>query len=558
MPISEPSKSTDPAGPAANFVVKRCLISVYDKARLEEFGAALQSLGIEILASGGTAAALQAAGVAVVSVDAFTGAPEVLGGRVKTLHPRIHAGILADRREPAHMHQLVDHQFPPIDLVVCNLYPFAAALQAGAPRAELIEKIDIGGPTLLRAAAKNVDGGVTVVGSADDYHAVALCLAQNNRVVSPALRQRLAAAAFAQVAEYDAAIAGWFNVPGPTAASVPPSEATPSEEPKPAASLPPEVRFVHQAELRYGENPHQHAALYTAAPTSGHSPARGIAQGTQLGGKPLSYTNYLDMDAAFACAAALAGPACAIVKHTNPCGLAQAATQKEAFLQALAGDPQSAFGGVLGFNAPLQAEAATAIMEAKLFVECVVAPGFTPQSREILQGKAQLRLFAVPEAPKGMATALHAHSIGGGLLLQQADSVAQLQQQSAAWQQVTKVPLQPGWREELQFAMAAVALLKSNAIAVVREGALVGVGTGQTSRVDAAEQALKKAQGRAQGAFMASDAFFPFADCVRLAAAAGIAAIAQPGGSKRDVESIAACDAAGLAMVFTGTRHFRH
>ena len=540
--------------PAANFVVKRCLISVYDKARLQEFGAALQSLGIEILASGGTAAALQAAGVAVVSVDAFTGAPEVLGGRVKTLHPRIHAGILADRREPAHMHQLVAHKFLPIDLVVCNLYPFAAALQAGAPRAELIEKIDIGGPTLLRAAAKNVDGGVTVVSAADDYHAVALCLAQNNRVVSLPLRQRLAAAAFAQVAQYDAAIAGWFSAQG--------SMATEAQTLEAEDLLPPKLSFVHQADLRYGENPHQRAALYTAAPTAtptaGPCWVPGVAQGTQLCGKPLSYTNYLDMDAAFNCAAALSGPACAIVKHTNPCGLARADTQKDAFMQALAGDPQSAFGGVLGFNAPLKADTAAAIMAAKLFVECVVAPSFSPQSREILQGKAQLRLFAVPEAPKDVPPRLHAHSIGGGLLVQQADNVAQLQQQSVSWRQVTQTPLQPGWLEELQFAMAAVALLKSNAIAVVQNGALVGVGTGQTSRVDAAEQALKKAQGRAKGAFLASDAFFPFADCVRLAAAAGIVAIAQPGGSKRDADSIAACDAAGIAMVFTGTRHFRH
>jgi phosphoribosylaminoimidazolecarboxamide formyltransferase / IMP cyclohydrolase len=512
--------------------IKRALISVFDKTAMIPFVQGLAKHGAEILASGGTAKALEDAGVTVRRIEVFTGAQEVLGGRVKTLHPKVHAGILADRRDAAHMRDLQTHDYQPIDMVVCNLYPFAQYLREGKDRAALIEKIDIGGPTLLRAAAKNVDGGVAVVGDPADYDSVVQALAEHGGLPS-ALRRKLAAKAFRQVADYDLLIAGWAEEQAGLA---------------PENGLPQTLQgFNHHQSLRYGENPHQRASLYRAAGEGG------IASGTLLGGKELSYNNYLDMDAAYRAAYVLQHPGCAIIKHTNPCGLAQAATQAKAFERALAGDPVSAFGSVIGFNTEVDVATVRAMQAAKLFVECIAAPAFSQDAMAELKKKENLRLFVV--APGNPAPRHHAHRISGGLLVQEPDAP---ETDTSAWKVVTRKPLEESWLAELDFAMKAATLLKSNAIALTHGQALLGAGAGQMSRVDAAEQAIKKAGAAARGAFMGSDAFFPFPDCVKLAADAGVVAIVQPGGSKRDQESIDACNELGIAMVFTGRRHFRH
>lgn len=530
--MSQLSASSQNSSSSHPGTVQRALISVFDKTGLEDLARGLHALGIEILASGGTATALEKAGVPTCRIEAFTGAAEVLDGRVKTLHPKVHAGILADRRIPQHMQDLLKHGYTAIDLVVCNLYPFAEYLKAGKDRAQLVEKIDIGGPTLIRAAAKNVDGGVSVLSDPADYEAVLASLRQE-AAVNQGLRMRLAAKAFRQVAEYDLLIAKWTEE---QAANTAPSLLPPSLE-----------GFVQVQTLRYGENPHQPAALYRM-PQEG-----GVAAGTLLAGKPLSYNNLLDMDAAYRAAYGLHDHGCTIVKHTNPCGMAQAKSQAEVFKLALAGDPLSAFGGVIGFNQPLELSTVQAILESKLFVECIAAPAMNPDAQAALKRRENLRLFVVPAG--NPAPAQHAHRIGGGLLVQVPDSP---EADISAWKCVTNRQLEPGWMDELRFAMNVAGVLKSNSIAVTRAQALLGAGAGQMSRVDAAEQALKKAGDRAQGAFLGSDAFFPFPDTVELAAKAGIAAMVQPGGSKRDQESIDACDAHGIAMVFTGTRHFRH
>lgn len=514
--------------------VGRALLSVYDKEGLVAFGRLLYALGVELLASGGTAKALTEAGVPVTPIEIFTGAPEALGGRVKTLHPKVHAGLLADRRSDDHLRQLAQHGYEPIDLVVCNLYPFEETLASGASPAEIIEQIDIGGPTLLRAAAKNVDGGVTVVTDPADYPLL-LDELRAHGGISPALRRKLASRAFRRVADYDAAIAAW------TAAW--------ADEPQPLFPVR-SPSLLRGQELRYGENPHQSAYLYLDEPRT-----PGVAGCQQLGGKPLSYNNYLDLDASYRAVYDLAGPACAIVKHTNPCGLAEASTQQRAFELALAADPLSAFGSVIGFNRPLDEETARAIFESKLFVECIVAPDFAPGARKLLGSRENLRLCQAP--PGHPAPQVAGHRIGGGMLLQSVDR-GPLADGTAGWQVVTRQGLQPGWKEELAFAMHVAWVLKSNSIAVTRDRCLLGAGGGLMSRVDAAELALKKAGERGRGAFLASDAFFPFPDCVQLAGKAGVVAIVQPGGSLRDSQSIAACDELGLAMVFTGQRHFRH
>jgi phosphoribosylaminoimidazolecarboxamide formyltransferase/IMP cyclohydrolase len=515
----------------AQGTVKRALISVFDKDGLLALGRALSAAGVEVLASGGTAGKLEEAGVAVTRVELFTGAAEVLGGRVKTLHPKIHAGILADRRKADHLAQLEEHGYQPIDLVVCNLYPFREVLTGGAGHDELVENIDVGGPTMIRAAAKNADGGVTVLTDPADYETVAAEIAGQG-TVSQDTRRRLAAKAFALTAAYDSAIAAW--------------QASEQEEDVP---FPARLEgFAREAELRYGENPHQRGFLYLL---DGES--RGVARGELLAGKPLSYNNYIDLDGAYRAVWDLAQPGCAIIKHTNPCGLAEATSQAEAFLRALAGDPVSAFGSVIGFNTPFEEETAEAIKEKKLFVECIAAPSFTDAARESLAKRGNLRLLEVPAG--NPAPDWHAHRIGGGLLLEQADiGVAD----PSTWQVVTDRKLEDGWLEELVFAMKAVMALKSNAIALTKDRALLGAGTGQMSRVDAMQHAIAKAGEASEGAFLGSDAFFPFDDAVRLAADAGVLAIAQPGGSKRDADSIAACNELGLAMVFTGRRHFRH
>jgi len=516
--------AAEEAGRAAPGTVRRALISVSDKTGLVDLGRRLAKAEVVIVASGGTAAALEEAGVPVTRVETVTGAPEILDGRVKTLHPAVHAGILADRRIPEHLRSLDEQGHDPIDLVVCNLYPFAATVAAGAERDDVVEKIDIGGPTLVRAAAKNADGGVAVVTDPADYERV-LGHVEADRAVPPAVRRDLAAEAFRLVARYDDAIAAWFG-----------GDASPDLG-----------EFVATRPLRYGENPHQEATLHVAAG------GRGVGAGTLLGGKELSYNNLLDLDAAYRAAHGPGPHRCAVVKHTNPCGLAEADDQAEAFRRGLSGDPMAAFGSVLGFNRPLEAGTAAAILDSGLFVECIAAPGFEPAAIEALAAKANLRLVDV--SPGDPGPALLVHAVGGGLLVEQPDPGPT---DPAGWETVTRQGVDAATRDELAFAMRAVAMLKSNAICVTSGRTLRGAGPGLVSRVDACRLALEKAGENARGAVLASDAFFPFDDSIRLAAAAGIVAIVQPGGSRRDQQVIDACDELGLAMLFTGRRHFRH
>lgn len=493
--------------------VTRALVSVSDKAGLADFARRLAKQGVTLIASGGTAAALEEAGVPVTAVGEVTGAREILGGRVKTLHPAVHSGILADRRNPDHMAELEKEGHSPIDLVVCNLYPFEQALASDAGREEVVEQIDIGGPTLVRAAAKNADGGVTVVVDLADYDEVA-ALVETSGSVPVDVRRRLAAKAWDRIAGYDTTIAGWAN-------------------------------GRSRRPLRYGENPHQEGWLEV------DGSGRGVAAGTLLHGKELSYNNLLDLDAAYR-AARGTGYRCSIIKHTNPCGLAEADDQAEAFRRALTGDPEAAFGGILGFNRLVEEPTATAILESGLFVECIAAPGFDPGARDLLGSKKNLRLLAVP--PGDPAPARVVHAVGGGTLVQGVDPGPDEDE----WQTVTRSPVPETLQGELRFAMSVAAVLKSNAVCVTGSRTLRGAGAGLTSRIDACRLALAKAGDLARGAVLASDGFFPFDDCVRLAAEAGVVAVVQPGGSRRDRDVIDACDDLGLAMVFTGRRHFRH
>ncbi len=511
--------------------IKNALLSVSDKTDLTLLAQGLVSRGIQLFASGGTAQALRDANIHVQSISALTNAPEMLGGRVKTLHPGVHGGILADRRNAEHLADLVANNIQTLDLVVCNLYPFEETRKTTNDRATLIEKIDIGGPTMVRAAAKNCEGGVTVVVDPADYTEVLNAMAEEGSV-NIALRRKLAAKAFKRIAAYDIAIADWIC----------------NLDDDAVQGFPVHLDTAERSEiLRYGENPEQRAFVYRA------SNEGGVANGAVLQGKAVSYNNYLDLDAAQRCATAFDAPACAVIKHTNPCGLAQAETLPEAFARALESDPVSAFGGILGFNREVDANTAEAIRVSKLFVECIVAPGFSDEARALFAPRENLRLMqAIAPQPN---SDFHGHRIGGGWLVQTRDNGPQ---STEHWKTVTEAQLQPGFADELLFAMRAAWLLKSNAIAIARHGQLLGTGMGQTNRVDAAKQAIERAGDKARGAFLASDAFFPFADCVALARDAGILAIVQPGGSKRDQESIDVCNAAGIAMVFTGQRHFRH
>lgn len=491
--------------------VSRAILSVSDKSGLADFSRRLAKAGVALVASGGTAAALEEAGVGVTRVEEVTGANEVLGGRVKTLHPAVHAGILADRRNPDHMAELDASGYQRIDLVVCNLYPFEQTLSSGTSRDAVIEDIDIGGPTLVRAAAKNADGGVTVVVDPADYDEVADAIDATG-AVPVEIRRRLAGKAFRLVAEYDAAIAAWF--PG-------------------------------RIGLRYGENPHQEAHLEV------DSTGRGVAAGRLLHGKGLSYNNLLDLDAAYR---AVFGPGpqrCSVVKHSNPCGLAEAEVQAEAFRRALSGDPEAAFGGVLGFNHPVTEQTAQAIVDSGLFVECIASPGFDGGARRLLESRKNLRLLAVPPGDPHPTRIVHV--IGGGILIQESDPGPT---DPSSWTIPTKAKV-TDWSEP-EFAMRTVSVLKSNAVCVTSDRTLRGAGAGLMSRIDACRLALTKAGSHTQNAVLASDGFFPFDDCVRIAAEAGVAVVVQPGGSRRDAEVIAACDELGLAMVFTGRRHFRH
>ena len=504
---------------------------MHDKTGLVELARGLNAAGIELLSTGGTASALREAGIAVVDVSVVTGAPEILGGRVKTLHPGVHGGILARRDLPEHLATLAEHGLPEIDLVVVNLYPFERTLAAGADFAGCIEQIDVGGPTMIRAAAKNCDGVAVIVDPGDYPDLLAEIEAKGG--TEAGFRQRLAAKAFARTAAYDAAIAGWF------------ARETGEEFPERVV-----LAGTRRQLLRYGENPHQRAAFYAtgAVPT-------GLAAATQLQGKELSFNNLNDTDTALAMVAELAGPAVAIIKHANPCGVAVAASLLEAYRKALAGDPLSAFGGIVACNRPLDAEAAVEI--ARTFTEVVIAPGVDDGARAVFAAKPNLRLLTMDTLPDPVAAGHDIKWLQGGFLTQDRDTAKLLPTQLhlATRRAPTDAEL-----ADLVFAWQVVKHVKSNAIVLARDGATVGIGMGQTSRVDAVHLAARRAAEHAgsRPCVVASDAFFPFADGLLAAIEAGATAAIQPGGSVRDAEVIAAADQAGIAMVFTGIRHFRH
>jgi len=519
--------------------IRRALISVSDKTGLVEFGQFLAERGVEILSTGGSAKALADAGVPVVEVSEHTGFPEIMDGRVKTLHPKIHGGLLAIRGNAGHEKAMKAHAIAPIDLLAVNLYPFEATVAKGADYDTCIENIDIGGPGMIRAAAKN-HAFVTVVVDAADYGAVMAEMKANGGATTLEFRKKLAAAAYARTAVYDAAISTWF------------AGALGEPFPKRAA-----FAGTLKQTLRYGENPHQQAAFYI-----GGEARPGVATAEQLQGKELSFNNLGDTDAAFELVAEFGDTACAIIKHANPCGCALGASLKEAYLKALACDPVSAFGGIIALNRAL--DGATAEEIAKLFAEVVIAPEISAEARAVLAAKKNLRVLRTGDLPDPKAPGMTLRSLSGGYLLQTRDNAVT----SADLKVVTKRA--PSEREmtDLLFAFAICKHVKSNAIVYVKDGALVGGGAGQMSRVDSARiaawkskeasQAAGEPQSRTVDSVVASDAFFPFADGLLAAAEAGATAVIQPGGSMRDEDVIKAADEKGLAMVFTGMRHFRH
>lgn len=505
---------------------KRALISVSNKEGLLDFARGLVNLGWEIISTGGTYAALKEAGIPVTKVADVTGFPEILDGRVKTLHPRIHGGILA-RRIPEHLRQLEENDIKPIDLVAVNLYPFRQTIEKpGVTLEEAIENIDIGGPAMIRAAAKNYEGVIVVV-RPENYWAVLKELEMEGDI-SPAMRLKLAQEAFAHTAAYDALIASYLaRIQG--------------EE------FPETLIWVGERlyELRYGENPHQKAAFYSNTSQKG-----GLPMARQLNGKELSYNNIIDSEAAVALVKEFDGPACVIIKHTNPCGTATGSTLAEAYDKAFNADPLSAFGGIIAFNRKVDRE--TAVKAAEPFMEVIIAPGFDDEALEILTKKKNLRLL---ELPMDRAAEYQVRSVEGGFVVQEMD----MHELDPGELQVvtTRQPTEQEMKD-LLFAWKVVKHVKSNAIVVARDNVTLGVGAGQMNRVGSARIALEQAGEKARGAVMASDAFFPFRDTVDLAAQYGITAIIQPGGSVRDQESIDACNEHGIAMVFTGVRHFKH
>ena len=521
--------------------VQRALISVFDKTGIGEFAKRLAALRIEILSTGGTSKLLREAGVAVRDVSDFTGWPEMLGGRVKTLHPKVHGGLLYRRKHPEDQKQAAKHGIAPIDLVVVNLYPFeTTAAKADLTAEELIENIDIGGPTMLRSAAKNFES-VTVVCDPADYDRVASEL-EAARETSLPTRLDLARKVFAVTSAYDGMITTELERVSATSANV---ELTA----KPVLPERVHIALRRQQELRYGENPHQAAALYVPA---GRAP-EGLAAAKQLQGKELSYNNFVDLEAARSLAAEFRNPAAVIIKHNNPCGTAEQETLRDAYLKAYAGDPVSAFGGVLAFNRVV--DAATAEEVAKLFVECIAAPGFDERAKSIFAAKKNLRLLELPANGLEPERELQLKRIFGGMLVQQPD-LGEIQ--DTELRTVTKRVPTAEEMHTMRFAWKVSKHVKSNAIVFARDSATLGVGAGQMSRVDSVKIAVMKAQTSLQGTVVASDAFFPFPDGVEEAAKAGATAVIQPGGSVRDNDVIAAADRLGLAMVFTGMRHFLH
>ena len=523
--------------------ISRALLSVTDKTGLVEFAQALAAHGVELISTGGTASALRAAGLTVRDISHLTGFPEMLDGRVKTLHPLVHGGLLYIRGNAAHEAAVAEHHIQPIDMVVVNLYAFEkTAAQPSVAFGHLIENIDIGGPSMVRSAAKNFED-VAIVTRVADYPSLIEELNANSGALTRETRWRLAKQAFATTSAYDTAIANTLDriaeAPEPASPAAPDTSALPSTL---------RITFPLAQSLRYGENPHQRAALYS------DGTGLGIAGATQLQGKELSYNNLVDLDACWELAQEFPTgesepPAVIIVKHTNPCGAATGATVLEAYTKALAADPISAFGGVIGINRIVDAEAAAEI--AKLFVEAIAAPAFTPEARAIFAAKKNLRLVEVHSAPPKPVV----KHVSGGLLLQDADTgrVAESELDVVTWRPPTAAELR-----SLLFAWRICKHVKSNAIVYAKDGQTLGVGAGQMSRVDAARFGAMKAVLPLAGCVAASDAFFPFPDGLDTVAAAGATAVIQPGGSVKDQDVIAAADKLGIAMVFTGIRHFRH
>jgi phosphoribosylaminoimidazolecarboxamide formyltransferase/IMP cyclohydrolase len=513
--------------------VRRALLSVYDKAGLEDLARGLHEAGVGLVSTGSTAARIAAAGIPVTQVEELTGFPECLDGRVKTLHPRVHAGILADRRRNEHVQQLADLEIEPFDLVVCNLYPFADTVASGAGVDECVEQIDIGGPAMVRAAAKNHPSVAVVVDPARYGDVLDAVRAGGFTLVQ---RQRLAADAFVHTATYDVHVASWMgNVVAPT---------------DDGSGFPAWVggTWDRASILRYGENPHQRAALYVSGHLSG-----GLATAEQLHGKEMSYNNYVDADAAHRAAYDFDEPAVAIIKHANPCGIAIGSDIAEAHRLAHATDPVSAFGGVIATNLPVTVEMAEQVSE--VFTEVVVAPGYEPGALDVLTRKKNVRLLrAAARRPGGVET----KPISGGLLMQAVDAVDAEGDDPARWTLATGDPAPDEVLADLVFAWRACRAVKSNAILLASGGAAVGVGMGQVNRVDSARLAVSRAGQRAAGSVAASDAFFPFPDGLEVLATAGVRAVVQPGGSVNDEKVIAAAHQAGLTMYLTGTRHFFH
>jgi phosphoribosylaminoimidazolecarboxamide formyltransferase/IMP cyclohydrolase len=526
--------------------VRRALVSVYDKSGLEGLVRGLNEAGVELVSTGGSAALIQSLGLPVTRVEDLTGFPECLEGRVKTLHPRVHAGLLADTRKPEHLDQLVELGVAPFELVVVNLYPFAATVASGATPDECVEQIDIGGPSMVRAAAKN-HPSVAVVTDPSTYGEVLEAVRSGGFTL--AQRTRLAAEAFVHTATYDVHVASWMgNAYADT------SEGT---------GFPAWMGATWQraAVLRYGENPHQRAALYTA----GFQPQPALAQATQLHGKEMSYNNYVDADAAVRAAYDHGEqPTVAVVKHANPCGIAVGSDIADAHRKAHACDPVSAFGGIIATNGPVSAAMAETV--ADIFTEVVVAPSFEPEALDILTRKKNIRLLACAAPSRG---GVETRPIGGGLLVQQRDGVDAVVRgedgevtggdDAGTWRLVSGEPADEATLADLQFAWRAVRAVKSNAILLADDGASVGIGMGQVNRVDSCHLAVTRAgKERAGGAVAASDAFFPFADGLQVLLDAGVRAVVAPGGSMRDAEVVEAAQAAGVTMYFTGTRHFAH
>jgi phosphoribosylaminoimidazolecarboxamide formyltransferase/IMP cyclohydrolase len=552
-PQHAPANSPPPADVQP---IRRVLVSVFDKAGLDRLAAGLRAAGVRVVSTGGTATALASCGLDVEDVAAVTGFPEVLDGRVKTLHPAVFAGILARGDRPDDLEVLATHGIERFDAVIVNLYDFEGVIaRPGCTPAEAIELIDIGGPSLVRAAAKN-HAFTAVVTSPTQYDTLLEAVARGGTTLAE--RRLLAARAFEHTARYDTIVSRWMARHAALVADMPASGEPASRADRDGGPPLPtriELAIERRLDLRYGENPHQPAALFAPA-----GAASGLAGGRKLHGKELSYNNLLDLDAALRLVLLCADPGAVVVKHTNPCGAATGPNVARALGEALAADPTSAYGSILAVNRTFDAAAAEVLLTPGLFVEAIAAPAFAPEAVELLSTrptwKGSVRLVEVPPGDPWDATGgLELRSISGGLLAQRPDTAAD---DRSAWRVVTRDAPAGDLVPAIDFAFTVVRRLTSNAICVCRGTSLVGAGIGQTSRVDAVRQALDKAGERARGAVLASDAFFPFADSIEPIAAAGIAAIVQPGGSKRDADVIAAADAAGIPMILTGRRHFRH